>query len=94
MGEGTAVLKGGRLASEDRFQYHEWTFKQACISSLLQLSRQLFYNITLTAFLCSLLSLRRLWLGCFPFRPLIRIFSSSLLLGKTVVRNYVQFLTY
>lgn len=36
MGEGTTVLKGGRLAFEDRFQYHEWTFKQACISSLLQ----------------------------------------------------------
>lgn len=43
-----AVPKGGqgtRLAFEDRFQYHEWTFKQACIRLS---SSVLFYNITLS----------------------------------------------
>lgn len=44
MGEGAAPCwkeDKGRLAFEDRFQYHEWTFKQAYISSRqLVLSRQ------------------------------------------------------
>lgn len=70
----------GRLAFEDRFQYHEWTFKQACISSLLRSLA----GSSATSLLSSppppyalRLSLRRPWLGCFPFRPSIRIFSSS-----------------
>jgi len=60
----------GRLASEDRFQYHEWTFKQACISYLL---RSLASSSTLLPFLflpSVVPPSTMVRLECFPFRLL------------------------
>jgi len=87
MNEGTSALKrgqGGRLAFEDRFQYHEWTFKQAYISTLLSaLSPTLLQHHSYR--LSSALrrpSVDHGLAGCFLFRPSFRIFSCSLLRGK------------
>lgn len=77
----------GRLAFEDRFQYHEWTFKQACISSLLRSLASSSTTSLLPPPFSVVLPSTMTRLGYFPFRPSIRIFSCILLRGKKLSRE-------
>lgn len=66
--KGPRRWKDERLAFDDRFQYHEWTFKQACISCCsVHSPAPLQHHSYRLPFSCSLSSLH--WLGSDVFPP-------------------------